>query len=58
MIIVSAQNELSVVISKYKEKFNRDIPGWRCSDEERLEALKEALESGVPYPEDDGETTY
>ena len=51
-------DELRVIITEYERKFNREIPGWLCSDEERLADLKRAIETNTPYPEDDGEILY
>jgi len=42
---------LENVETEYKKKFNRLIPWWVCSDEERLMRLKKALETNKPYPD-------
>jgi len=52
------KRELDKTIKKYEQIFNRKIPGWFCSDEERLIDLIKAIETGIPYPEDDGNMVY
>ena len=58
MNLMDIQAELKKTIIEYETKFNRAIPGWRCSDEERLEQLEEAIASDTPYPEDDEHIVY
>ena len=55
---MTVKEELEKVINEYVRKFKRTIPGWRCSDEERLADLKKAIESNTPYPEDDETVVY
>lgn len=55
---MNIQEELKKTIIEYEQKFNRAIPGWRCSDEERLNELQKAISSDTPYPEDDETIIY
>jgi hypothetical protein len=51
-------SEFERVVQTYRKVFKRDIPGGRRWEEELIAKLREAIESGVPYPEDDPDVVY
>lgn len=44
------KNELKTTKSTYTTRFKRHIPDWNWSERRILDALKESLKTGAPYP--------